>query len=92
MGGIQGDLEEVFERIAQEENESRKVRDPRLARPLPAKLVLVKKPNPESPDLENLYTHKPRIVVCGNISQKHLSNRAEFQILYTVCACAYDDP
>ena len=97
MEGIQGELSnlegmEVFERITREEYESRKVRDPRLARPLPAKLVLVKKPNPESPDPENPYKHKARIVICGNMqpgAQKDLSNRAEVpDAFFTRCVFA----
>lgn len=70
----------VFDRVTQEEFAAKKARDWKLARPIPAKLVLVKKPQPEASSSENLYKHKARIVVCGNMqqdSQKNMTNRAE---------------
>ena len=41
----------VFDRITQEEYDVWKASNPRLARPLPTKLVLVKKPQPDATDL-----------------------------------------
>ena len=42
----------VFDRITQEEYDVWKASNPRLARPLPTKLVLVKKPQPDATDFD----------------------------------------
>ena len=82
----------VFDRITQEEYDVWKASNPRLARPLPTKLVLVKKPQPDATDFDNPYNHKARIVVCGNMqqnAQKEMTNRAEVpDAFFTRCILA----
>ena len=82
----------VFDRITQEEYDVWKASNPRLARPLPTKPVLVKKPQPDATDFDNPYNHKARIVVCGNMqqnAQKEMTNRAEVpDAFFTRCILA----
>ena len=82
----------VFDCITQEEYDPGKVGNPRLARPLPTKLVLVKKPQPDATDSDSHYKYRARIVVCGNMqqnAQKEMTNRAEVpDAFFTRCILA----
>ncbi|CAE7232438.1 TY1B-NL2 [Symbiodinium natans] len=74
------DAMEVMERVTEEDLRKRRANGEKIPRPLPSKLVLVKKPQPEAAEGEGGYKYKARIVVCGNMqaeAAKEIGNRSE---------------